>query len=843
MDDVHPLLSRWRSEPEFAANVAAWQIFPARSAQYAEIPSGLHSALLHALPNLGICQLYSHQARAWEIVQSGDHLILATSTASGKTLAYNLPVIDRLLRQPEARALYLYPTKALAQDQLDEAKNLLSAVENTSIAPAVYDGDTPTGQRQAIRQRSRLVLSNPDMLHTGILPHHTAWAEFFRGLQFVVIDELHIYRGVFGSHVANVLRRLRRVARFYGAYPQFILASATIANPRELAEKLVEAPLHLLEEDGAARGEKHFIIYNPPIVDPDLGIRRSLLQETGRLAGDLLRQGLQTIIFGRARRTIELILAYLRQSGTDEPGEQSALQRIRGYRSGYLPHQRREIEEALRQGEAQLVVATSALELGIDIGGMQAAVLAGYPGTIASTWQQAGRAGRGADASLAVLVTSASPIDQFLAHNPQYLFARSPEQALVNPDNLLILLGHLRCAAFELPFQPGEAFGSLPADRVVEILRFLVDEGELHQSGERFFWMSDAYPAQGLSLRSASTETVLLHDEEGRTIGQVDRPSALWMVHPGAIYLHDGRLFQVRSLDLEGKLAQLKAATQDYYTEPLRETSVEVITMQAEAAPPGCWKAHGEVKVTTQVTGYRKVRWFAHEVLGVESLDLPPSEMYTTGYWLTISPDTIEHLDVQGLWNSSPNDYGPLWPAIRNRVRQRDGYRCQSCGAQENGKAHDVHHKIPFRSFHSAQEANNPANLVTLCPACHRKAESAVRVRSGLAGLAYVLGNLAPLFLMCDSGDLGVHAEMQARLSPDPQQIGQPAVILYDQVPAGIGFSERLYELHATLLTEAHRLVAACGCQDGCPSCVGPGGELGYGGKREALALLEALGA
>ncbi len=829
---VEGLLARWRRNPDIAGNVTAWHVEPARPARLSPLPPDLHPALAAALQQAGILSLYSHQAEAWQRIRQGEHVVLATNTASGKTLAFNLPVLDRLLRQPAARALYLYPTKALAQDQLDELHNL---VAGAGIAPAVYDGDTPTSQRQAIRSKARLLISNPDMLHTGILPHHTAWADFFRGLEFVVVDELHTYRGVFGSHVANVLRRLQRVARFYGASPQFILASATIANPVELAEKLVESRVGLIDEDGAARGEKHFLIYNPPVVDPELGIRRSLLQETGKLAGLLLDQGLQTIVFGRARRTVELILTYLRQKDAASDNAQ----RIRGYRSGYLPHQRREIEQALRAGEAQLVVATSALELGIDIGDLQAAVLAGYPGTIASTWQQAGRAGRGQGAALAVLVASASPLDQFLARNPQYLFERSPEQALINPDNLLILLGHLRCAAFELPFQPGDGFGGLPAAQVLEFLQFLVDEGVLHRSGQRFFWMADAYPAQALSLRSASAQAIILLDESGRTIGQVDRPSAPWMVHPGAIYLHDGQLYQVRSLDLEGQRAELRPAVQDYYTEPQQDTQIEVLERHDETPTQGGWKAHGEVKVTTRVTGYRKVRWFAHEVLGTESLEMPPSDLVTTGYWMTISAETIAALEAAGKWNSSPNDYGPLWPAIRNRVRQRDGYRCQSCGAPEDGKSHDVHHKIPFRAFHSPQEANSLSNLVTLCPSCHRKAESAVKVRTGLAGLAYVLGNLAPLFLMCDSGDLGVHADPQANLSSDAAQAGQPAVVLYDHAPGGIGFSERLFELHGTLMAEAHKLVAACGCSDGCPSCVGPGGENGSGGKQEALAILE----
>jgi DEAD/DEAH box helicase domain-containing protein len=829
---LNSLLKRWRTDPDIGGNLATWKVIPARPPEFTPIPAGIHPSLLNALRQQGISSLYSHQASAWELLHSGYNIALVTGTASGKTLAYNLPVLDRLQRDGNARALYLFPTKALAQDQLDELHSLIQAAGIEGLNPATYDGDTPNQNRTAIRKSARLVISNPDMLHTGILPHHTAWSEFFRGLQFVILDEVHTYRGVFGSHVANVLRRLRRVARFYGAEPQFILTSATIANPGEFTQKLIEAPVTVIDQDGAPRGEKHFLIYNPPVIDQALGLRKSLLQETVRLASDILRYQLQTIVFARTRRTVELILSYLRQSETASEAEQ----RIRGYRSGYLPRQRRNIEQALRQGEAQLVVATTALELGIDIGDLQAAILAGYPGTIASTWQQAGRAGRGQLPALTVLVTSANPLDQFLARHPEYLFERTPEQALINPDNLLILLGHLRCAAFELPFQAGDSFGDLNPDQLKEFLDFLVQDHALHQSGGRYFWMADAYPAQGVSLRSASAESITLQNEDGQVVGQVDRPSATWMVHPGAVYLHEAQLFQVRELDLEGQVAHLQAMTLDYYTEPKSTTSVQSLGIAQRSDAIIGWKAYGDIQVTTQVVGYQRVRWFTNEMLGFEPLDLPPSELLTTGYWLAINDATIQSLEEEGLWNSSPNDYGPLWAAIRNKVRARDGFRCQNCGTLETDRQHHVHHKIPFRAFSSTEQANQMSNLVTLCPNCHRLAETAVRIRSGLTGVAYVLGNLAPLFLMCDARDLGVHADPQAQFAD-----GLPAVVLYDQVPAGIGFSERLYDLHDPLIAQAYDLVKACGCEDGCPSCVGPGGENGYGGKLEATALLGKL--
>jgi DEAD/DEAH box helicase domain-containing protein len=809
----------------------------------------MHPALAEALHHQGIDQFYLHQSMVWERVRAGENIVITTGTASGKSLCYNMPVLDGLLRDPEARALYIFPTKALTQDQQAGLKKLFSAIsqntpETKSLCSAIYDGDTPSSARSNIRAKVRIVLSNPDMLHTGVLPHHTIWAEFLRGLRYVVIDEMHIYRGVFGSHVANVLRRLSRVARFYGSTPQFFLTSATIGNARELAERLTETPVTLIDEDGSGRGARHFLVYNPPVINPDLGLRRSLIQESVKLAEDLLAQGVQTIIFGRTRRSIELILTYLRERLPERSVDirnVNASETVRGYRSGYLPAERREIEGGLRSGEVRAVVATNALELGIDIGAMGAALLAGYPGTIAATWQQAGRAGRGLDAAIAVLVTSADPLDQFLARYPAYFFGRSPEQGLINPDNLLILLGHLRCAAFELPFQAGDSFGNVPVAQIKEILDYLEGEGLLHRSGNKYFWAADQYPAQGISLRGASPDRVVLQleSEEGgllRTIGEVDRESATWMVHPGAIYLHEAQTYYVRSLDLEQGVAILLHTGTDYYTEALNETTVQLLEKQAEAIVSGGSKSLGALKVVSQVKGYRKVRWQTHENMGQAELELPPSELITTGYWVALSDEAVEKLQSIGLWSNAPNNYGPGWNTIRQRVRERDGYRCQSCGVLESGREHDVHHKIPFRTFPSPQEANQLNNLVTLCQSCHRRVETAVRVRSGLTGVGFTLGQLAPFFLMCDPGDLGVHTDPQAGLAD-----GKPAIVLYDMVPAGIGFSERLFEVHDELLGHAYNLVAGCTCVDGCPSCVGPGGEAGYGGKPEALALLEVL--
>ncbi|HZM24449.1 MAG TPA: Zn-binding domain-containing protein, partial [Anaerolineales bacterium] len=683
---------------------------------------------------------------------------------------------------------------------------------------------------------------------------------FFTNLRFIVIDEMHTYRGVFGSHVANVIRRLKRVADFYGANPQFILASATIGNPKELAENLIEEPIHLIDNDGSARGPRHFIIYNPPLIDESLGLRKSSLLESVRLAQDLLRSDIQSVVFARSRRSVEIVLKYLQEFPSPNGRLRSVPQggvrgegAIRGYRSGYLPTQRREIEKGLRDGSVKTVVATNALELGIDIGGLGAAILVGYPGTIASARQQAGRAGRGLESAVAVMVASASPIDQFLAHHPEYFFERSPEQALVNPDHLLILLEHLRCAMFELPFQKGEGFGAVTAETIEEYLNFLVENNEAHLSKEKYYWMADQYPAANISLRSASPQSVVLQttmDERPLTIGTVDGESATWMTHPGAIYLHEAQSYFVRELNLEEHIARLQPIESDYYTEPLQQTSIEVLSIndQASIALSGVTrdseersrsagdKAWGELQVTTQVTGFRKRRWYTHENLGEEPLDLPPADLQTTGYWLSLSEETIAHLREMGAWSNDPNNYGPDWPRIRDRVRARDKYTCQVCGTPETTRQHDVHHKIPFRAFTSIAEANRLENLTTLCQSCHRQAEENVRMRSGLAGLAYVLGNLAPLFLMCDSGDLGTHIE-----PVENKTFGQPTVVLYDSIPAGIGFSQKLFEMHDELIARALELVSECPCPDGCPSCVGPGGENGYGGKQEALAILREL--
>jgi DEAD/DEAH box helicase domain-containing protein len=841
---LQSIIERWENDPSIKTNISAWYKTPARPGRLSPIPHDLNPGLIQALFSKGITQLYTHQERAWELSKLGKNSLIVTGTASGKSLCYNLPIIHTLLQNPTATALYLFPTKALGQDQAKSLGSLLESIDSTTkgipFAPVIYDGDTPQNQRSQIRSKARIIFSNPDMLHIGILPHHTLWADFFKNLKFIVIDEVHIYRGVFGSHVANVIRRLSRILSFYHSKPVFILTSATIANPAAFANKLVGEEVTVVDEDGSIRGTQNFIIYNPPIVNTELGLRKGAFQESVRLVDELLANQVQTLIFCRSRPSVEILLSDLRKQTTNTPG--MVTDQIRGYRSGYLPLQRREIEKGLRDGSLRAVVATNALELGIDIGGIESVILVGFPGSIAATRQQAGRSGRGNAPSIAVLVATADPVDQFLASHPEFLADRPVESALIDPDNLLILLNHLRCAAFELPFKRDFTFGNVLPATVEELLEFLANQGDLHQSGDSFFWMADRYPSQQLSLRSSSTNSVILQvkpDQEGdvpTVIGQVDYESALWMVHPDAIYLHEADAFFVQDLDLEKRIAFLQPASVDYFTQPRQETKVEIIQKSSELDYLNFVRGYGDVKVTSQVIGYKKVHWTTHEVLGYGDLLLPPNQLETCGYWIALKEPLIEQLREAGLWRDDLINYGPNWPQQRSLARKRDGHRCQICGALENGREHDVHHKVPFRTFANFQEANVLTNLITLCHACHQKVELNVRIKSGLSGLAYVLGNLASLFLMCDIHDLGVHVEPQSSIFDD-----RPAIIIYEGIPAGIGFSQHLFSIHSDLLHYAHDLVGQCACLDGCPSCVGPGGENGLGGKKETLAIIEAL--
>ena len=745
----------WMAQPD--SPIRAIHRQPAAAARYVDVPTEIEPVVRQALTKRGITRLYSHQEAAFRAVVAGRNVVVVTPTASGKTLCYNLPILDRVVREPEARAMYLFPTKALAEDQLHELQAAIDA-GGGSVAAYTYDGDTPQDARRAIRERANIILTNPDMLHAGILPHHTKWAKCFESLRYVVIDELHYYRGVYGSHLANVIRRLKRICEFYGSSPQFICCSATIANPRELAQALVEAPFDLVDNNGSPSGEKYFVFYNPPVINRQLGIRRSYLQESRRIATEFVDRGQQTLVFANNRLATEILLTYLKDALERGPVPTGA---VRGYRGGYLPRERREIERKLRGGEIRAVVATNALELGIDIGSLDAVVMAGYPGTIASTWQRAGRAGRRQTTSIAVLVASSAPLDQFIIEHPDYFFGNSPEQAFVNPDNLEILLSHLKCAAFELPIRDGERFG---AHDTSELCRFLEEMGLLHHSAKAWHWTSDSYPADAVSLRALSSDNFVVVDitGEAKIIGEVAFTAALTTLHEKAIYLHEARQYQVEKLDYDGRKAYVRSIDSDYFTDAIDYTLVKELSQFESTEGNGARLVHGEVRVNRQIVGFKKIKFYTMENVGAGNLSLPEQEMHTTAFWL--------HFPAEFL-----------------------------------------------------------AQFPDLSPA---------EKQAGLTALGNAMRPVAALLLMCDPHDLGlaVTEDITGGLRGY-----EPNLYLYDSYPGGVGLSAPLFRLAPKLLAATVELIARCKCVAGCPSCVGPAGEVGDRGKEIALRILTAL--
>jgi len=831
---IRSLIDQWQQDQEFRENIAYWQITPAREALSKPIPTSLDPRLHSALNSLGISQLYSHQAEAIERAHNGENLVIATGTASGKTLCYNLPAVQQALSNPNARILYLFPTKALTQDQLTSLDQLLRAVPSKKPMPAnIFDGDTPQHMRSAMRKQSVFLLTNPDMLHQGILPHHAIWQLFFQGLSLVVIDEMHTYRGIFGSHFANLLRRLKRIAAFYGAFPKFILTSATIANPVELAEVLIDDRVSLIDQSGAPQGEKHFLLYNPPLIDPKLGLRKSSVQTSVNLGLSLLEAKHQSLLFARTRRTVEMLLMYLL-----EKLPYQSRSTVRGYRSGYLKSDRREIEQGFKNGSIRLVVATSALELGIDIGELESVILVGYPGSIATTLQRAGRAGRKQQDSIALLVATNDAMDQYLTHHPEYL-SNSPEKALVDPNNLLILFQHLRCATFELPFAPDENFGSIDPVKLKEIFQVMSTSGEVLNRNDSHYWVADAYPSAEISLRSSTPNIVSLMvdgPDKPTLIGQMDAHSAEWLVHPQAVYLHEAETFLVEDLDLANGVCKLKPARPDYFTLPTIKTTIENFN-ERTSQPIGSSKvSSGSLSLSIRVEGFRKIRWQTNETLERLPLDLPARGLETEGVWFSISESLVNHLKDLALWNSDPNDYGLGWPALRQKILIRDQYQCAVCHQTFSPAELHVHHIQPFKTFVDPLQANAPSNLITLCHRCHAIVETRVRVISGMAGARHALRNIAPLLIMCDDADIAMLSEPKSILND-----GQPAILVYDTIPGGVGLSNQLFEDHRFWLARAAEMIRDCPCEDGCPACVGPFGEEGYGSKRESLALLEGL--
>ncbi|WP_246942040.1 DEAD/DEAH box helicase [Bacillus pinisoli] len=615
--------------------IVHWHTIEAKQAKTAPIPSSVDLKLVQALKNRGIQELYTHQVEAYETIQNGKNFVAVTPTASGKTLCYNLPVLQTVLKNKDARALYLFPTKALAQDQKSELNELIEEI-GASINSYTYDGDTAASIRQKVRKAGHIVITNPDMLHSAILPHHTKWVSLFENLKYIVIDELHIYRGVFGSHVSNVIRRLLRICQFYGSNPQFICTSATISNPKELAEQLTGRQMELISNNGAPSGRKHFAFYNPPVVNKPLNIRKSATLEVRDLAGEFLKNKIQTIVFARSRVRVEIILTYLQELVKNELGPKS----IRGYRGGYLPVQRREIERGLRKGEIYGVVSTNALELGVDIGQLQVCIMTGYPGTIASAWQQAGRAGRRQGEALIIMVGSSNPLDQYIIQHPEYFFEQNPETARINPDNLVILLDHIKCAAYELPFKEDDTFGGV---EIEDILEFLADEKVLHHRGNKWFWMNDSFPAHNISLRSASQENIVIIDQtmtgNVKVIGEMDRFSAMTLLHDEAIYLHQGTQYQVEKLDWEEKKAFVREVEVDYFTDANLAVQLKVLEVDKERANDKVNLGYGDVMVTAMATIFKKIKFETHDNIGSGPIHLPEEELHTNAAWFTFNKE------------------------------------------------------------------------------------------------------------------------------------------------------------------------------------------------------------
>lgn len=643
-NNLDEVINQLKTDERFAKQIVHWKTIPEKGAKYAEVPHTVDQRLVKALHKRGISQLYTHQKEAYTAAEAKENFVAVTPTASGKTLCYNLPVLQEIIEDENSRALYLFPTKALAQDQKSELNELITEI-GVQINSYTYDGDTPSNIRQKVRKAGHIVITNPDMLHSGILPHHTKWVSLFENLKYVVIDELHIYRGVFGSHVANVIRRLKRICKFYGSNPIFISTSATIANPKELAEQLTGTSMRLIDNNGAPSGKKHFVFYNPPIVNKPLNIRKSATLEARKVAGQFLQNKIQTIIFARSRVRVEVLLTYLQSLIAKKLGPKA----IRGYRGGYLPTQRREIEQGLRSGEIYGVVSTNALELGVDIGQLQVCIMTGYPGTIASAWQQAGRAGRRHGEAVIIMVASSSALDQYMIQHPDYFFNSNPESARINPDNLIILVDHIKCASYELPFKKGEMYDGTDVE---EVLEFLTEEQILYDNGGKYYWMTDAFPAHNISLRSASQENVVIIDQsvtgKNQVIGEMDRFSAMTLLHDEAIYLHQGIQYQVEKLDWEEKKAFVREVEVDYYTDANLAVQLSVLEVEKVSDKTVNQFGYGEVSVRAMATIFKKIKFETHENIGSGPIHLPEEELHTNSAWVTIedhslSEDKLEH--------------------------------------------------------------------------------------------------------------------------------------------------------------------------------------------------------
>jgi DEAD/DEAH box helicase domain-containing protein len=777
------VLANWKHQGAIEPLLTLDRTLVGRDADWAEIPGRLPECLVQALAKREIDALYTHQADAIRSALTDRHTVIATPTSSGKSLCFHLPVLTRLLEDPSATALYLYPTKALSRDQ-EHSLHSLVADAGLSVAATVFDGDTPADARKVARDRARIVLSNPDMLHAGILPNHARWAQLFQGLRYVVLDELHTYRGVFGSHMAHVIARLRRVAAFHGSHPVFICATATIGNPREHAARLLGlAPedIHLVDKSGAPYSPRRLLVVNPPIVNAELGIRRSSLKQAVAVTADLIRARVPTILFGPSRNSVETMLKYLRQQAGDVAGADA----IMGYRGGYLPATRRKIEQDLREGKLLAVVATNALELGIDIGDLDAVVLAGYPGSVAATWQRFGRAGRRGNDSLLVLVCSSEGLDQYIARDPEYLLTTRSEEARIDPSNIEILVQHLKCAAFESPFTvspagdkpahpdaaEGEAYAGLDPTSTRDALEYLAGHGLIHEADGRFFWSGEAFPANQVSLRNVGWDNFVIIDVgTGLTLAELDWRATHTMLHEQAIYQHDAEQYQVERLDYDNHKAFVRKVEPDYFTTALTYRTVTVIEPESTGLLGRAKLGMGEVKVLEKVTGYKKIKFFTHENAGYGDVHLPVMEMHTTSFWLTLPESLVAELNLP-------------------------------------------------------------------------RAE----VIAGLRGLGQALETTATLALMCDPRDIkrtlgdGSGDGTAPGRDPFTGRVGgfDPTIFLFDAAAGGVGLAPRIYGRALELVERAALLIRGCNCASGCPACVGP--EESEGNVRAAALRIAKL--
>ena len=750
-----------RLSRRYASRITGAFVVPGREGSFAPLPEDLPPALAAALQQRGIDQLYSHQAAAWQAAQARQHVAVVTPTASGKSLCYTLPVLTAAM-QDNAKALYLFPTKALAQDQVAELLEINQA-GNLGVKAFTFDGDTPGDARQAIRLHGDVVVSNPDMLHQAILPHHTKWAQFFENLRYVVIDEVHTYRGVFGSHVANVLRRLKRVCAFYGVTPQFILCSATIGNPKEHAQALIEDQVTAITESGAPSGDKHVLLWNPPVINPDLGLRASARSQTNRIARLAIKAGMKTLVFAQSRTMVEVLTKYLKDVFDHDPRKPP---RIRAYRGGYLPKERRAAERDMRAGTIDGIVSTSALELGVDIGSLDVVVLNGYPGSVAGTWQRFGRAGRRQQAALGVLVASSDPLDQYLVRHPEFFQAATPEHARIHPDQPLILLDHIRCAAFELPFVGNEIFGN---DAAAPWLDVLMEDGVLHREGDRWEWIADSYPANAVSLRSVADGNFVVVDRTGgkqTILAEVDFSAAAVTLYEGAIHMIQSVPFQVERLDWEGRKAYVTRTHVDYYTDAIDYTKLKVLD-SFDSAQTGRGQAHhGEVHVVRRVAGYKKIRYYSHENIGYGPVNLPDQELHTTAVWWQLGQHTLQQ-------------------AFDDRQQALDGFL---------GAAYALHIVATVAVMAESRDLQKAVG----------SGDGAWFVSADVNGRGQLRG-----------GD-----GQPTVLAPDAPFT--PTVYLYDAFPGGVGLSAPLFERREDLLAQSRSLIERCDCRCGCPGCIGP---------------------